>query len=284
MYQRRADFPAWQAKRGAVAGGCHHVWMSRPRISVLLAVVAAVGLACAVPTALASKAHNGRPGAAKSQGKKKKRSGPDVVRPVGWTPLTSGAAAKLVRHSSWEPRPQNELANHTMPTGTQLAEWRSQSQMPYAGLVNGHFTGTTDEIIQWAAYKWGLPVEVLRAVAALETWWDQSFVGDNGDSFGLFQVRRPYHCFGECTIVRESTAFTADYYGGIIRSYYDGKETWLNTVSSENGAAYTAGDLWGSIGAWASGRWHDAHAEEYVAAAKGYLASKPWLTPEFIGQ
>jgi hypothetical protein len=260
--------------------------MNRPRISVLAAVVVAVALACALPSALAATAYNGHPNAARGHAKKKKpkRRGPNVVRPVGWTPLTSAAAAKLVHRSSWEPRPQNYTANHTKPTAAQLAEWRSQSQMPYANLVDGQFTGTTDEIIQWAAYKWGLPVEVLRAVAALETWWDQSFVGDNGDSFGIFQVRRPYHCFGECTIVRESTAFTADYYGGIIRSYYDGKETWLNTVSAENGAPYAAGDLWGSIGAWASGRWHDAHAEEYVAAAKGYLASKPWLTPEFIGQ
>ncbi len=216
--------------------------------------------------------------------KKRRPTTKAVLRPVGWTPLTSAAAAKLVQHSSWEPRPQNYTADHTVPSPTELAEWRAQSTMPYAYLVDGRFKGTTDEIIQWAAYKWGLPVEALRAVAAVETWWEQSFVGDNGDSFGLYQVRRPYHCFGECMIVRESTAFTADYYGGIIRSYYEGKETWLNTVSSENGAPYAAGDFWGAVGAWASGRWHNARSEEYVAAVKADLASKPWLQPSFIGQ
>ena len=247
-----------------------------------MAVCVAAILVCGGTAIAARQQGKDRPAAPKRH--KKKRPGANVLRPVGWTPLTSGAAAKLVRHSSWEPRPGNYTADHTMPTGAQLAEWRSQSQMPNAYLVNGHFTGTTDEIIQWAAYKWGLPVEVLRAVAAYETWWEQSFIGDNGDSFGIYQVRRPYHCFGECTIVSESTAFTADYYGGIIRSYYEGKETWLNTVSSENGAPYTAGDFWGAVGAWASGRWHNARSEEYVAGVKADLASKPWLTPEFVGQ
>jgi hypothetical protein len=60
--------------------------------------------------------------------------------------------------------------------------------------VTGHFTGTTDEVIQWAARKWGLKPDLLRAVATVESWWRMSTVGDNGDSFGLFQVRRPFHC------------------------------------------------------------------------------------------
>ncbi|HEX3738078.1 MAG TPA: hypothetical protein VHV53_11090 [Solirubrobacterales bacterium] len=259
--------------------------MSRARISPVAAVLLAVVLVCCAPATAAVKTHKGHQVA--GQGHKKKK-GPaklaNGVKPVGWTPLTSAAAAKLVHRSSWEPRPQNYAADHKIPGAAELAEWRSQSTMPYAGLVDGRFTGTTDEIIQWAAYKWGLPVELLRAVAAVETWWEQSFVGDDGDSFGIFQVRRPYHCFGECTIVRESTSFTADYYGGIIRSYYDGEETWLNTVAAENGAPYSAGDLWGSVGAWASGRWHNARSEEYVAAVKADLASKPWLQSYFVGQ
>ena len=250
---------------------------------VVVALVA-IGLASAGPATAAGSGRQGRLSAKHHPRKKQRRPSPNALKPVGWTPLTSAEAAKLVSRSSWEPRPQNYTANHTVPSAAQLAEWRAQSTMPNAYLVDGRFKGTTDEIIQWAAYKWGLPVEVLRAVAAVETWWEQSFVGDEGDSFGLFQVRRPYHCFGECTIVRESTAFTADYYGGIIRSYYEGKETWLNTVASENGAPYAAGDLWGAVGAWASGRWHNSHSEEYVAAVKADMASKPWLQPSFVGQ
>ena len=60
------------------------------------------------------------------------------------------------------------------------------------GRVTGNFTGTTDEIIQWAACKWGIDEDIVRAQTAMESWWHQSTVGDNGESFGLMQVRQPY--------------------------------------------------------------------------------------------
>ena len=80
--------------------------------------------------------------------------------------------------------------------------------------MSGRFRGTTDEIIQWAAHKHGIAENVVRAVAVKESWWRMSTVGDNGDSFGLMQVRRPYHC---CPfLARGSTAFNVDYWGAII--------------------------------------------------------------------
>jgi hypothetical protein len=87
--------------------------------------------------------------------------------------------------------------------------------------VTGHYRGSTDQIIQWAAAKWGLSPDLLRAVAAVETWWYMSYVGNDGSSFGLFQVRTPYHCVGAtvCGLFRHDTAFNADYYASIIRSY-----------------------------------------------------------------
>jgi hypothetical protein len=153
--------------------------------------------------------------------------------------------------------------------------------MPYAAFVNGRYRGTTDQIIQWAAYKWGLDEDTLRAVAVIESWWRQSAVGDNGDSFGLFQVRRPFHCFGQCTIARRSTAFNADYYGGIIRAYYDGRMPWLNTV--ERGRDYAPGDIWGSVGAWFAGRWWTPDAAGYIARVQQTLAERTWTQGIFIG-
>ena len=105
-----------------------------------------------------------------------------------------------------------------------------------------------------------------------------STVGDNGDSFGLYQIRRPYHC---CPgLARSSTAFNADYYGAIMRAFYDGQETWLNTV--ERGVDYRKGDLWGSVGAWFSGRWHTEPAERYIRDVKQHLRARTWRTPDFI--
>ena len=80
--------------------------------------------------------------------------------------------------------------------------------------------------------------------------------------------------------LRHDAALNADYYASIIRSYYDGKQTWLSTVS-DNGTPYAAGDLWGSIGVWFSGRWHVAGGDAYVARVKDYLARRIWLTPDF---
>ena len=166
-----------------------------------------------------------------------------------------------------------------MPSPALLAAWRATSDMQYAEHVDGRFRGTTDEIIQWAAIKWGFPRRVLRAVAVVESWWRMSTVGDNGDSFGIFQVRRPYHCLGKCRIARRYTAWNADYYGGILRSYFDGNEKWLNTV--ERGREYEPGDLWGSAGAWFAGRWWTAPAKDYIREVKSRLRERTWTRPFF---
>src|SRR5262249_32904424 len=186
-----------------------------------------------------------------------------VLQPVGFKPLSSKRAAKFVHRSKFEPRPANRRPNHHWPTPGSLRSWRQRSDMPYAKYVNGHFKGTTDEIIQWAAYKWGLDADMMRAAAVVESWWRQSTIGDNGDSFGLFQVRRPFHCFGRCTTARRSTAFNADYYGGIIRALYDGRMGWLNNV--QHGRTYAAGDIWGSVGTWFAGKWWTRDAASYIS-------------------
>ncbi len=203
------------------------------------------------------------------------------VPPVGQSPLSSKAAAKLVKRTG-EVRADNRGPNHRIPKRKLRRAWLAavQDDMPYAYLVNGRFKGTTDEVIQWAAIKWRLDPDLLRAVAVVESWWHMSTVGDNGDSFGLFQVRRPYHCAGECWIARRFSAFNADYYGGIIRAYYDGQMGWLNTV--ERGQDYAAGDIWGSVGAWFSGRWHTPPSEEYIAIVQQRLAERTWEQSFFL--
>jgi hypothetical protein len=193
-------------------------------------------------------------------------------RPVGSLPLSDRAAAERVDRSRWEPRPANRAENRRMPTRGELRYFRRHSDMPYKRRVTGHFRGTTDEIIQWAAHKHGIPTDVARAVAVQESWWRMSAVGDDGDSFGLMQVRRPYHC---CPfLARGSTAFNVDYWAAIIRSYYDGRATWLNTV--ERGERYRAGDLWGSVGVWVSGRWRTEQSLEYIRAVRGHRRGRTW--------
>ena len=61
-----------------------------------------------------------------------------------------------------------------MPTGQQLADFRSASKVPYTSHVSGNFVGSTDEIIQWAAWKWGVDEDVIRSVAVTESDWHRT--------------------------------------------------------------------------------------------------------------
>ena len=194
------------------------------------------------------------------------------VKEPGTDPLADAAAASRVNDTRWEARPGNARANQRRPSDGQLADFRRRSEMVYRGRVTGRFRGTTDEILQWAARKWGFDPDLFRAVAAVESYWKMSAVGDGGLSFGLFQMKRTYHC---CVpLSSKYTAFNADYYGAILRAYYDGRQTWLNDV--ERGERYRAGDLWGSVGSWYAGRWRTDAALDYIHRVQRTLREEPW--------
>jgi hypothetical protein len=164
--------------------------------------------------------------------------------------------------------------------------------------VNGDFTGTTAEILRWAACKWGISQNIVFAQAAVESWWRQTTEGDwetsgcppghapgaDGrpglcpQSWGILQNRYPYESSSWPGIER-STAMNADTAYAIWRSCYDGYETWLNTVTHVG--TYHAGDVWGCVGRWFAGRWHTPPAQQYIAQVKRYLSERIWTTPDF---
>ena len=166
--------------------------------------------------------------------------------------------------------------------------------------ATGNFTGTTDEIIQWAACKWGFDEDTLRAQVAKESWWTQTNLGDwttnagtarpaipigaDGrrgecpESVGLMQVRTPFFRDTVEGSLR-SSAYNLDIALNVWRNCYEGHETWLNNV--ERGREYVAGDAWGCIGRWFSGRWYTGSAQEYIGAVQAYLNERIWETPEF---
>lgn len=110
----------------------------------------------------------------------------ETVPPGSWSELPSDATcARRVHESTWEPRPDNAAANHRMPDAGAVR--RSLASRPRSALdtydprwdswllarVTGGHVGTTDENIQWAACKWGLSDNLLRAVAIVESTWFQ---------------------------------------------------------------------------------------------------------------
>jgi hypothetical protein len=194
------------------------------------------------------------------------------VKDPGTDPLVDAKAAARVNGTSWEPRSGNAQENRRRPSDDQLRDFRRRSEMVNRHQVTGRFRGTTDEILQWAARKWGFDPDLFRAVAAVESHWNMSAVGDAGLSFGIFQMKRTYHCC--LPLSSKYTAFNADYYGGILRAYYDGHQTWLNDV--ERGERYRAGDLWGSVGSWYAGRWRTGAALDYIRLVQHTLRAEPW--------
>jgi hypothetical protein len=207
--------------------------------------------------------------------------------PVG-AALPSGATCASRVRSAPENRPDNQTANHTRGTAP-------NGRYPR---VDGNFVGTTDEILQWVACKWGIDEDVVRAQAARESWWHQSAKGDltsnqnnchpllrtgSGqcpESIGILQVRYQYHleAFQDANAIR-STAYNADYVYAVWRSCYDGEMTWLNNV--EHGATYRAGDLEGCLGVWFSGRYRTPDALGYIGRVNDYLQQRVWETPGF---
>jgi hypothetical protein len=225
--------------------------------------------------------------------------------PAGGSPPLSGTfprsdaqCAAAVKYSSWEPRPDNNTANHRTPSSSQLNNFHASDVnggVPASAFdqVDGNFTGTTDEIIQWAACKWGFDADLVRAIAIDESYWHQSSVGDftstesrcppgtwNGSgcyqTYGLLQIK--YSNFpGTWPMSRDDTAFSADYKLAYQRACMNGKISHLiGTSGYPSSNADTM--LWGCVGQWYSGGWYDSGAQKYIARIKTYMSEKVWLT------
>lgn len=206
--------------------------------------------------------------------------------PPGSTLPTDAQCAAKVRRTTWEPRPENTDENNYIAVkgtdynllrygGTDNGIYKpghAEKANTIVDRINGNFTGTTDEILQWAACKWGFDEDVARAQAVTESFWNMSAVGDNGESFGILQVRKTAQ-IGTYPGSVKSTAFNADYTYGNWRKCYEGLVDYLG-----ESAAYAAGDEWGCIGVWFSGFFHTAPSETYIAAVKENLNKRIWET------
>jgi hypothetical protein len=174
------------------------------------------------------------------------------------------------------PHPQGRPAdgvttavNQTTPSPSQLAYYASDgyrsSEMdaPYTWmkLVDGQYTGTTEMIIRWAACKWGVDEDLIRAQATTEhgDWvqWnaggdkrrsiDQCQAGNNSDhnstdlwgysvsdgcyqSWSIWQTKVVYSrpitgAWTTWPAINESTAFAVDYRYGSQRSCMNGNQS-----------------------------------------------------------
>lgn len=212
---------------------------------------------------------------------------------AGTPPVRSDtAAAALVSYNPrFEPRPQNYTANHTMPTPAELVTYRARSALSIlypagnniVGWVDGQFTGTTDEILQWGAYKWGFDPNLARAIACDESWWHQY---ETGASVGILQVKISSFPATYPLSLR-STAFDVDFKFAYQRACVNGDVNYLAGLTQQGGhhrypSPNATEQLWGCVGNWYSGGWYDTGAISYIAQVKSLMSSRPWSTDPYF--
>ena len=239
------------------------------------------------------------------------RAGPAPHK--GFAPLNDAQAADLVIGMT-ENRSDNTTANNYKPSRSELSAFLKSERdkygrfpaqkNPYVIYVTGGFVGTTDEIIQWGAAKWGIPADWVRAQNYHESKWNQSRLGDLTtvsdvtkypgysryssnqvyQSLGIAQVKWTYpdaNTSGTGTepLRWKSTAFNVDYQLSQVRFFFDNPKS-LRSAWGDN--TYSPCNNWLSLGGvYDPYPWNNSEQQGYVEKVQTLLSDKVWQQPSF---
>jgi outer membrane biosynthesis protein TonB len=221
-----------------------------------------------------------------------------TLPPGSALPSEADCAARVRRHG-WEPVPANAARNGAVNIRVPRLTADPENRRPdFAQRVSGGFAGTTDELRQFYACKWGLDEVHLGAVMHYESEWRQAMLGDfrpltNPDgtrnaacqpgyltdpcpeSFGITQVRVTFYP-GTAPGAIASTSFNLDYYGASQRACFEGLTTWLRTAP--RGQEYGPGNLLGCAGWWYNGgSWMlEETSGTYRRNVQARITNPPW--------
>jgi hypothetical protein len=209
-------------------------------------------------------------------------------------------------------------ANFYVPTAAEVRHFRrartSAGQPvlqfnPYFRYVDGRDglkRPSTDDLIQWAAHKWGIPEDWLRAEFVRESFWNQFQLGDAApvsarwyklyppqarvpgtrsvyQSLGITQVKWiPNGAVGPGTepLRWKSTAFNLDYQAATVRLYYDNPG---GARSAWGDRSYAPCQAWSSIGGWYNPYpWGNAGQKSYIRQVQGALSTREWTSSSFV--
>jgi hypothetical protein len=225
--------------------------------------------------------------------------------PAGKPLPDEATCAARVRRTGHEVRPDNAPYNKVAPTAAQLAKVSpfgsgrgfDNAALPMGKRLTGDFAGTTDEILQWAACKWGFDEDFVRADAYQHNQWHQGELsawtsntslcpmggpiraGANGQEcaqvFSLFGITWQYHP-SSWPMMRESTAYAVDYALGLQRVCFEGWVTYMKGWGPA-GKMYGPNDEFGCAAWFFTGGWYDFATMQQVSHIKDTLAGRPWL-------
>jgi hypothetical protein len=246
-------------------------------------------------------------------GKQTDWTAPQVQQAVNrylYTPMTDAAAAACVTDTA-ESVPANASANAYVPTDAELQSFQSalsdnaltpEGEEWYPRYVTGRpgiANPSTDELIQWAAHKWGIPEDWLRAQYTQESDWRQDEMGDLRTessawraAFPAFSCPTATQCYESLGITQvkwhpdgsegagteplrwKSTAFNIDYQASVVRFEYDNP---YGKRSSWGDSSYHPLDQWLSLGAWFECYpYNNAGQQDYVSSVQQHLAARDW--------
>ena len=250
------------------------------------------------------------------------------TQPSSFAPLSDAAAAALVTREpetrGYNARPYIAAGktfaatNNYVPTAAQLRRFRGartsagqtvaqlNPYFRYVDGLDGLRAPSTDDLIQWAAHKWGIPEDWLRAEYVQESYWNAFQRGDEAlvssswyqrypvqaripdrldvdQSLGITQVKwLPDGSVGAGTepLRWESTAFNVDYQAAMVRFYYDNPG---GTRAAWGDSTYAPCQAWRSIGGWYEPYpWANSGQERYIAAVQQQLRNREWVAATFV--
>lgn len=204
-----------------------------------------------------------------------------------WEPVSHGNAQYNV--------PRDDIATNW--GDSRFSWWNSfPNWLTKRAQVDGHFTNsdgttpTTTELISFAACKWGVDEDLIRAVAVQESDWHQHFWGDRCNntndalgigSYGITQIKN-FNCsnqgdWGGFRRTYDSTPFNLDFNAAAFRGCMD-RDFWYTYTDERNGSAIAPSDTAtmqrACVSAWFAG---DVHTNSsYVNSVYAHLAARDW--------
>ncbi len=91
-------------------------------------------------------------------------------------------------------------------------------------------------MLEQAAQKYGIPPEILKAIAFKESRWNPNAVGDGGQSHGMMQIYSRAHPDYNVARGQQDPSYNIEYAAQMLRGLYDRTGNWQTAVMRYNGS------------------------------------------------
>jgi len=116
----------------------------------------------------------------------------------------------------------------------------------------------TEQLLEQAAKKYGIPPDILKSVAWKESGWNAGAKGDGGQSHGMMQIYKTAHPDYDVQKGEQDPSYNIDYAAKFLKGLYDRYGSWPLAVQHYNGSGPAA--------------------EKYAQSVMAMVNQKPWGT------